>query len=127
MRLLSSTVLLFILPLVDPLGRRAVPARVLGFGMLVTSIGIASIANPSTGSTWTHLIRPDAHGLRYWHRQPGIAKIGLEVVEPQRSGLASGISNTFRIGGTGHGCRRSGRGLPQQLTSDTDPTTVSPV
>ena len=71
-RLLPSTVLLFIVPLATrSVVERFAPGAVLGFGMLVTGVGIASMANLSTGSTWTHLIPgPVANGLRHRHRQP---------------------------------------------------------
>jgi EmrB/QacA subfamily drug resistance transporter len=100
-RLLPSTVLLFMVPLATrSVVERFPPGAVLGFGMLVTSVGIASMANLSTGSSWTHLI-PGLllTGFGIGIVNPAIAKIGLGVVEPQRSGMASGISNTFRIGG----------------------------
>jgi MFS family permease len=49
---------------------------------------------------------------------PAIAKIGLGVVEPQRSGMASGISNTFRIGGLATGVAALGAVFQHQVTSD---------
>jgi predicted MFS family arabinose efflux permease len=119
-RLLPSTVLLFIVPLATrSVVERFPPGAVLGFGMLVTSIGIASMANLSTGSTWTHLI-PGLllTGLGIGIVNPAIAKIGLGVVEPQRSGMASGISNTFRIGGLATGVAALGAIFQHQLTSD---------
>ena len=87
--------------LIVPLVTRSVverfpPGAVLGFGMAVTGVGIASMANLSTESSWTHLI-PGLllTGFGIGIVNPAIAKIGLGVVEPQRSGMALGISNTF--------------------------------
>jgi hypothetical protein len=113
-------VLLFIVPLATrSVVERFAPGAVLGFGMLVTSIGIASMANLSTGSTWTHLI-PGLllTGFGIGIVNPAIAKIGLGVVEPQRSGMASGISNTFRIGGLATGVAALGAVFQHQVTSD---------
>jgi EmrB/QacA subfamily drug resistance transporter len=119
-RLLPSTVLLFIVPLATrSVVERFPPGAVLGFGMLVTGIGIASMANLSTGSSWTHLI-PGLllTGFGIGIVNPAIAKIGLGVVEPQRSGMASGISNTFRIGGLATGVAALGAVFQHQVTSD---------
>src|SRR6476659_6268512 len=89
-RLLPSTVLLFIVPLATrSVVVRFRPGAVLVFCMLVTNVGAASMANLSTGSTWTHLI-PGLllTGFGIGIVNPAIAKIGLGVVEPQRSGMA---------------------------------------
>ena len=120
MRLLPSTVLLFIVPLATrPVVERFPPGAVLGFGMLVTGIGIASMANLSTGSSWTYLIPGFLlTGFGIGIVNPAIAKIGLGVVEPQRAGMASGISNTFRIGGLATGVAALGAVFQHQVTSD---------
>ena len=72
-----------------------------------------------TGSTWTHLI-PGLllTGFGIGIVNPAIAKIGLGVVEPQRSGMASGISNTFRIGGLATGVAALGAVFQHQLTNE---------
>ena len=119
-RLLPSTVLCFIVPLATrSVVERFPPGAVLGFGMTVTGVGIASMANLSTGSNWTHLI-PGLllTGFGIGIVNPAIAKIGLGVVEPQRSGMASGISNTFRIGGLATGVAALGAVFQHQVTSD---------
>ena len=46
---------------------------------------------------------------------PAIAKIALGVVPPNRSGMASGISNTFRIGGLACGVAALGAVLQSQV------------
>ena len=87
--------------------------------MAVTGVGIASMANLSTESSWTHLI-PGLllTGFGIGIVNPAIAKIGLGVVEPQRSGMASGISNTFRIGGLATGVAALGAVFQHQVTSE---------
>ena len=119
-RLLPSTVLLFIVPLVTrSVAERFPPGAVLGFGMAVTAVGIASMANLSTGSSWTHLI-PGLllTGFGIGIVNPAIAKIGLGVVERQRAGMASGISNTFRIGGLATGVAALGAVFQHQVAGE---------
>jgi EmrB/QacA subfamily drug resistance transporter len=119
-RLLPSTVLCFLVPLATrSVAERFPPNAVLGAGMAITAAGIATMYGLSTGSTWTHLI-PGLllTGLGIGIVNPAIAKIGLGVVEPQRSGMASGISNTFRIGGLATGVAALGAVFQHQLTSE---------
>ena len=119
-RLLPSTVLCFVVPLATrSVVERFPPGAVLGAGMGITAAGIAVMLGLSTGSTWTHLI-PGLllTGFGIGIVNPAIAKIGLGVVEPQRSGMASGISNTFRIGGLATGVAALGAVFQHQLTSE---------
>ncbi len=104
-RLLPSTVLCFLVPLLSrSIIERFPPGVVLGCGMGITAVGIALMARLSVGSGWTHLI-PGLllTGLGIGIVNPAVARIGLGVVPPQRSGMASGISNTCRIGGLATG------------------------
>jgi hypothetical protein len=48
---------------------------------------------------------------------PAIARVGLGVVPPERSGMASGISNTFRIGGLATGVAALGAIFQQRITT----------
>ena len=119
-RLLPSTVLCFVVPLATrSVVERFPPGAVLGAGMGITAAGIAVMLGLSTGSTWTHLI-PGLllTGFGIGIVNPAIAKIGLGVVEPQRSGMASGISNTFRIGGLATGVAALGAVFQHQLTNE---------
>jgi EmrB/QacA subfamily drug resistance transporter len=119
-RLLPSTVLCFVVPLATrSVVERFPPGAVLGAGMAITAAGIAAMLGLSTSSTWTHLI-PGLllTGFGIGICNPAIAKIGLGVVEPQRSGMASGISNTFRIGGLATGVAALGAVFQHQLTNE---------
>jgi EmrB/QacA subfamily drug resistance transporter len=118
-RLLPSTVLCFAVPLATRgLLERFPPGAVLGTGMAITAAGLATMTRLSTGSTWTHLI-PGLllTGLGIGIVNPAVARIGLGVVPPQRSGMASGISNTCRIGGLAAGVAALGAIFQRQLTS----------
>jgi EmrB/QacA subfamily drug resistance transporter len=119
-RLLPSTVLCFVVPLATrSVVERFPPGVVLGAGMAITGAGIALMLGLSTSSTWTHLI-PGLllTGFGIGIVNPAIAKIGLGVVEPQRTGMASGISNTFRIGGLATGVAALGAVFQHQLTTE---------
>lgn len=103
--LLPSTVLCFVVPLAT---RKAVenrpPGMVLGAGLAITAAGLALMHGLTVSSSWTALI-PGLllTGVGIGITNPAIAKTGLGVVPPQRTGMASGISNTFRIGGLATG------------------------
>jgi EmrB/QacA subfamily drug resistance transporter len=103
--LLPSTVLCFVVPLAT---RKAVehrpPGMVLGAGLAITAVGLVLMHGLSVSSTWTALI-PGLllTGVGIGLANPAIAKTALGVVPPQRTGMASGISNTCRIGGLATG------------------------
>ena len=73
-------------------------------GLAISAVGIWLFTGLTVGSTWTALL-PGllVGGVGIGLANPAIAKIALGVVPPQRAGMASGISNTFRIGGVATG------------------------
>lgn len=117
--LLPSTVLCFVVPLAT---RRAVehrpPGMVLGTGLAITAAGLALMHGLTVGSTWTALV-PGLllTGVGIGISNPAIAKTGLGVVPPQRTGMASGISNTFRIGGLATGVAALGAIFQRHLAT----------
>jgi EmrB/QacA subfamily drug resistance transporter len=117
-RLLPSTVLCFVVPLATrTVAERFRPGLVLGFGMGITALGIAVMYGLGPGSTWTALI-PGLllTGFGIGIVNPAIARTALGVVPRERSGMASGISNTFRIGGLATGVAALGAVFQHQLT-----------
>ena len=60
-------------------------------------------------------------GLGLGISNPAIARVGLGVVPPERSGMASGISNTFRIGGLATGVAALGAIFQQRITKELTP------
>jgi len=76
------------------------------------------MARVTVGSTWTVLL-PGLLliGVGIGLANPAIARIALGVVPPQRTGMASGISNTFRIGGLSIGVAALGAIFQQKLSS----------
>jgi EmrB/QacA subfamily drug resistance transporter len=105
LRLLPLTLLTFIVPLATRgLSERTAPGVALGVGLLLSAGGLALMHGVSAGSSWTTLlVGLIVSGLGIGIANPAIAKIALGVVSPERSGMASGISNTFRIGGLATG------------------------
>jgi EmrB/QacA subfamily drug resistance transporter len=101
LRLLPCTILTFIVPLLTRgLAGRWPPGGMLGGGLGLTALGLLLMHGVTASSHWTELL-PGLLlvGAGIGLANPAIANIALGVVSPERSGMASGISNTFRIGG----------------------------
>ena len=95
----------------------AVPAGLLlGLGLAITAAGLVAMSRIHTDSRWTALL-PGLllTGTGIGLANPAIAKIALGVVPPNRSGMASGISNTFRIGGLACGVAALGAVLQHRV------------
>jgi EmrB/QacA subfamily drug resistance transporter len=101
LRMLPATVMTFVVPLLTRrLTGRLAPGLLLGAGLALTGVGLALMHGLSTGSHWTALLAGLlVAGVGIGLANPAIAHTALGVVPPERSGMASGISNTFRIGG----------------------------
>ncbi|HUZ09422.1 MAG TPA: MFS transporter [Acidimicrobiales bacterium] len=105
LRLLPATVLTFVVPLaIRPVAERMPPGVVLGAGLAITALGLGAMLGLTVTSTWVALV-PGLllTGFGIGVANPTMARIALGVVPPERSGMASGISNTFRIGGLATG------------------------
>jgi EmrB/QacA subfamily drug resistance transporter len=75
-----------------------VPVRFLiGPGLAVVGLGLALMRGLDAASSWTHLI-PGLilAGIGVGFINPPLASTAVGVVQPQRSGMASGINSTFR-------------------------------
>ncbi|MGH8989121.1 MAG: MFS transporter, partial [Acidimicrobiales bacterium] len=119
LRLLPLTVLAFLVPFAfrRP-AQKLPPGVVLGAGFAISAAGIAAflVVGPSSG--WTDLIPGLVlSGVGVGIANPAIASIGLGVVPPERSGMASGISNTFRIAGLATGVAALGAVFQQRITT----------
>jgi EmrB/QacA subfamily drug resistance transporter len=75
-----------------------VPARwLIGPGLLLVGIGLIIMAGLTGGSNWTHLIPGFiVSGLGGGMVNPPLASTAIGVVPPQKAGMASGVSATFR-------------------------------
>ena len=82
-----------------------VPARwLVGPGLLVVGLGLFLMSGLSGTTPWTHLI-PGLilTGAGSGLVNPPLAPTAVGVVHPSRSGMASGVNNTFRQIGTSVG------------------------
>jgi EmrB/QacA subfamily drug resistance transporter len=101
LRFLPITAFVFLVPLVT----RKYAARVqlwvlLGASLSIVALGIALMEMVSVGSSWTVLLAGFVvSGIGIGLANPTIAGAALRVVDPSRTGMASGISNTCRVGG----------------------------
>lgn len=119
LRLLPSSLLCFIVPLsLRSFTEKLSPRLVLGGGLAITAAGLAAMTAVTATSTWAVLI-PGLllTGLGIGLCNPAIARIALGVVAPARSGMASGINNTFRIGGLATGVAALGAIFQQRVTT----------
>ena len=119
LRLLPSTVLVFLVPIVARRFGKRVPSGVmLGSGMALVAVGLLLMSRLSNDSHWTVLL-PGllVSGAGIGLANPAIAQVALAVVEPNRSGMASGINNTFRIGGVATGVALLGAVLQHRVAN----------
>jgi EmrB/QacA subfamily drug resistance transporter len=119
-RLLPATVFIFLVPIVARRFASRVPAGLLlGTGMALVAAGLAAMSRVSDHSRWTVLL-PGLIlvGIGIGLANPAIAYIALAVVAPNRSGMASGISNTFRIGGVATGVAALGAVLQHSVRNN---------
>jgi EmrB/QacA subfamily drug resistance transporter len=101
LRFLPITAFVFIVPLVTR--RRAARAQLwllLGGSLAIVALGLALMEAVSVGANWTVLLAGFiVSGVGIGLANPTIAGAALRVVDPSRTGMASGISNTCRVGG----------------------------
>ena len=95
----------FIVPLATrKLAGRAPMWLLLATSLAIASVGVLLMADISPGSDWTALLAGFiVSGIGIGLANPTIAGAALRVVDPARTGMASGISNTARITGLAMG------------------------
>jgi len=140
-RFLPMTVVsFFAAPLAGRLQSR-VPMRWLFFtGMTLVGVGLLLMRNVGPTTGWTALLAGFiVAGAGIGITNPSIATTAVGVVEPRRSGMASGINNTFRQVGIATGIaglgalfehlissRFSAPGVPSQALASGDPEILPP-
>jgi len=117
LRMLPTTLLAFIVPLASrPVTERVPAGWSLGVGLVVCAVGLWLFHGMTLDSPWSRLLPGFvAVGFGIGLANPAIAKIALGVVPPERSGMASGISNTFRIAGLATGVAALGAVFEQRI------------
>jgi EmrB/QacA subfamily drug resistance transporter len=110
--------------LVAPIAGRAtvrVPVRlILGFGLIVVAVGLVLMSGLSGGSGFTHLLPGFiVGGIGVGVVNPALASTAVGVVPHNRSGMASGINNTFRQVGIATGIAAYGAIFQHEVSSRT--------
>jgi len=119
LRFLPLTLLVFFVPAATRRVSERVPPRVmLGSGLALVSLGLFLMHGIDTDSSWTTLL-PGllVAGAGIGLSNPAIGSIALGVVDPARSGMASGFSNTCRIGGVAVGVAGLGAVFQNRIDS----------
>jgi len=119
LRFLPLTLLVFLVPMLTRrLSERAPPRVMLGSGLALVSLGLFLMHGIHIDSGWTTLLSGlIVCGLGIGLANPAIGSIALGVVEPARSGMASGFSNMCRIGGVAVGVAALGAVFQHQIDS----------
>jgi predicted MFS family arabinose efflux permease len=100
-RLLGITLPVLLVPLAGARVIRRLPqGAVLGTGLAVAAAGLLALRSV-TGESGSAVLLPGlvAVGVGIGLANPAIGTTALRVVDPARSGMASGISNTCRMAG----------------------------
>jgi len=98
LRFLPITLVSFVVaPISGQLSAR-IPVRILlGLGLALVGTGLLLMSGLTADSKWTHLLPGFLlAGAGVGMANPVIASTAVGVVPPRRSGMGSGISNTFR-------------------------------
>jgi EmrB/QacA subfamily drug resistance transporter len=101
LRFLPVTAFVFVIPLLTRKHAARAPLwLVLGGSLAIVALGLALMEMVSVGARWTVLLPGFiVSGIGIGLANPTIAGAALRVVDPSRTGMASGISNTCRVGG----------------------------
>jgi EmrB/QacA subfamily drug resistance transporter len=113
-----SLISFFVAPIAGRLSARIPLRTLLGVGLALTGGGLLLMGGLSTSSGWTHLIPGFiVAGAGVGLANPSIATTAVGVVPPARSGMASGINNTFRQAGIATGIAGLGAIFQHQVQS----------
>jgi EmrB/QacA subfamily drug resistance transporter len=121
LRFLPITLLTFIVaPFSGRLSVRVPVRLLLGCGLLLVGVGLLSMTALDASSGWTVLIPGFViAGAGIGLINPPLASTAVGVVHHSRSGMASGINNTFRQVGIATGIAGLGAVFEHQITGDT--------
>jgi EmrB/QacA subfamily drug resistance transporter len=113
-----SVVSFFAAPIAGRLAARVPLRTLLGGGLFLVGVALLLMSGLSTGSSWTHLLPGFLiAGAGVGMANPSLATIAVGVVPPARSGMASGINNTFRQTGIATGIAGLGAIFQHQVQS----------
>jgi EmrB/QacA subfamily drug resistance transporter len=120
-RFLPITVLsFFAAPVAGRLSERFPKRIFFGAGLTLVGVGLLLMGGLSTSSKWTALLLGFMiAGIGIGMVNPVLASTAVGVVPPQRSGMASGINNTFRQVGIATGIAGLGAVFQHQVQGKT--------
>jgi len=123
LRFLPFTVISFFAAAASGRLTERVPVRLLlGTGLLLTGGGLLLMRGLTVSSHWTALLAGFiVAGVGVGTVNPALASTAIGVVPPQRSGMASGINNTFRQVGIATGIAALGAIFESTLTDQIAP------
>ena len=123
LRFLPLTCFVFFVPLVTRRFAARIPLRVMiGVGLALVAVGLVLMEGVRSDSRWTALLAGFiVGGIGIGIANPAIAAAALRVVDPSRTGMASGINNTFRLGGVAVGVAALGALLENRVEADLSP------
>jgi len=119
LRFLPLTAFVFFVPLATRGIVQRVDAWVFAsLGLLLVAIALLLMHGLTSGSRWTALLPGFIlAGLGIGLANPTLAASALRTVDPARSGMASGINNTFRLAGVSIGVAALGAVLEDRVSS----------
>jgi EmrB/QacA subfamily drug resistance transporter len=125
LRFLPLTAFVFFVPLLTRGIAQRVQAWILAaLGLLLVAIALLLMYGLSSGSRWTALLPGFVvAGIGIGLANPTLAAAALRTVDPARSGMASGINNTFRLSGVSIGVAALGAVLENRVSSSLASTT----
>ncbi|HVB92105.1 MAG TPA: MFS transporter [Acidimicrobiales bacterium] len=120
-RFLPLTLLaFFVAPFAGRLTVRIHSRYLLGTGMLLVTVGLLLMSRTHPTSTWTVFLPGFIiAGAGIGMVNPVLASGSISVVQPQRSGMASGTNNTFRQVGIATGIAVLGAIFQSQIVTKT--------
>jgi len=126
-RFLPVSLLSFIAaPIAGKLAERFPVRLFLSAGLALVGIGLVLMSGVKPSDDWTTLLPGFIlGGIGIGFVNPPLATAAIGVVEPRRSGAASGINSTFRQVGTAVGIAGLGALLQAKLSHNLDPRTFA--
>jgi EmrB/QacA subfamily drug resistance transporter len=126
LRFLPLTAFVFFVPLATRRYAARVPLRaMIGLGLALVAAGLALMYGLDVDSRWTALLAGFiVAGIGIGIANPALAAAALRVVDPARTGMASGINNTFRLGGVAVGVAALGALLENRVENELSASSV---
>jgi EmrB/QacA subfamily drug resistance transporter len=120
LRFLPLTAFVFFVPLATRRIAGRVPLRVMiGVGLALVAAGLMLMYGLNADSGWTALLAGFiVGGIGIGVANPALAAGALRVVDPTRTGMASGINNTFRLAGVAVGVAALGALLQNRVENE---------